>query len=107
MPVESQRIYVGSIDCSKLSRFLSFDASPYSVATFEAAPQFNASLGSWVCKIQTAILGAPVDFPIAIQFTSSILRVADKDMTGTEKVFFTNTTVGTSGLVDIWAICKS
>lgn len=104
--MSADRIYVGCLDVAKLARFISFDARPYQVASFEAVPQFNATVGAWVCKIQTASVGVPKDFPVAKTFTSAILRVADRDMGGVDSVFFTTTTVGSSGLVEIWAILK-
>lgn len=108
MALDARRIYVGAINAAALNEVLYLDVATVSVASFYAVPRYGASLGAWVCKIQHQLANStPADFASAIQFDASTLYSLDKDMNGTDRVVFVNTTAGTSGIVDIYAIGKS
>lgn len=107
MSADFQRIYIGELDVTVLGAFVVADMRPWTKASFQAVPRYGASYSAWVAKIQRTIAGPPVDFAAAINFTTSILNVPSQDMSDVDSVTITTTTVGSSGIVDLWAIVKS
>lgn len=108
MALDSRRVYVGNLTVTQDEQFVSVDVSAFSVASFYAVPRYGADLTSWVCKIQHgAANSTPADFASALTFGPSTLSNVDKDMYGTDRVYFTTTTAGTGGVVDIWMVGKS
>jgi hypothetical protein len=108
MALDARRIYVGALTITRDEEWISVDVSQVSVASFYAVPRYGADLTSWVCKIQHGVANsAPADFASALTFGSGALSNVDKDMNGTDTVYFTTTTAGTGGVVDIWMVGKS
>jgi hypothetical protein len=108
MPLDARRIYVGSLTITRDEEWVAVDVSQVSVASFYAVPRYGADLTSWVCKIQHGVANStPADFASALTFGSGTLTNLDKDMNGTDTVYFITTTPGTGGVVDIYMVGKS
>ncbi len=102
------RTWIGELDVTKTGRFVTVDLSQYSVGTITAEPRFGASLGSWEATVKAGGVGqTPRDYSTAIKFTASILRLGEKDMTGTDAVVITNSVAGSSGIADFYAVAKA
>lgn len=111
MPLDSQRISIGSMDCSALSRFLTVNVAPFSAGTIQAVPRNGASLGSWACSCKRSVgPGAPQAFPTALSFSSSVLTIPATnamDLSGTDTLVLTNDTAGSSGIIDFYGMFKA
>jgi len=111
MAADFQEVQVGVLDITAVSRSIDFDARPWASGTFQYRAPSGATIGSWSCSIKRAVgTGAPQAFPSALAFTSSAITqpaTVAQDLTGTSRVTFTTDTVGTGGIVEIWAIVKA
>lgn len=111
MGADSARVKVGFLDITALARCVVLDVSRYTAGTFQYAPQYGVNVGSWSCSIKRAVgTGAPQAFPTALAFTSSAIAqpaTDAQDLSGTDTVVFTTDTVGSAGVVDIWAMLKA
>lgn len=102
------RTLVGELDVAKVGRQVVVDLSNYSVGSLVAEPRFGASLGSWEATVKAGGAGVtPRDFSTAIKFTASILRLGEKDFTGTDSIVIANSVAGSSGVVDIYVVAKA
>lgn len=106
--MRTNRTWIGELDVTKVGRFVTVDLSDFTVGTLTAEPRFGASLGSWEATVKpTGDQQTPRDYSTAIKFTASILRLGEKDLTGTDKVAVTNSVAGSSGIVDIYVVAKA
>lgn len=109
--MSADRVYVGYLDITVLSRYITLDVSRYSTGKLEYVSRYGANVGSWSCSLKEAIgTGTPRAFPVAKTFTSSNIIVPTTgvcDLSGTDTVVFTTDVVGSAGTVDIWAILKT
>lgn len=111
MAVEYERVFVGELLLTALSRSLSLDVSKWSAGTFQYESRYGVTVGSWSCSIKRAVgASTPQAFPTALTFTSAVVvqpATNAADLSGTDRIVFTTDVVGTAGTVDIWAILKS
>lgn len=111
MAADFQEIFVGVLDITAVGRSIDFDAGPWTTGTFQYRAPSGATIGAWSCSIKRAIgSGAPIAFPTAMAFTSAAIvqpATVAQDLTATKRVTFTTDTVGTGGIVEIWACVKA
>lgn len=110
MSADFKQVYVGYLDCTKLGQQVVLDVSQYTTGMFQAVPRSGASYAAWVCTIKRSGGGTPSDFSSALSFTTSALTqptTDGQDLSSTGTVVFATSTVGSSGLIDIYACVKA
>lgn len=109
MATTASRIFVGTLDSSKVGAQVVLAVGGRTAGTFQYTPNGTFTVGSWVCTIKRGIgSGTPQDFPTVLTFSSAnITQPATDaaDLSGTDTIVFANSAAGT-GLVDIWALLK-
>lgn len=101
------RTWFGELDVTKVGQFVAFDVLDYTVLSVQAEPRSSTTVGAWEATVKRDAGGSPQDFSTAIKFTSSILILGEKDITGSGRITVTNSVSGTSGMVDLWIVVKA